>query len=188
MDLSDLHQQILKCEKCPLHQTRKHAVPGEGDPHADIIIIGEAPGRWEDLKGRPFVGRAGQLLDQVMDEVGLTRDQVFIANILKCRPPDNRRPKKEEVNQCSPYLQKQIQLINPKVLVPLGNTAGEWLFGKYKLEWPRITPANGQVYRVSTLMGPLKIIPAFHPAAVLRNPNRMPDLKRAFQQVVEHST
>ena len=188
MALENLHQQVLKCTKCPLHQTRKHAVPGEGNPNSGIMLIGEAPGRWEDLQGRPFVGRAGKLLDQMLGEVGLSRYRVFIANILKCRPPNNRRPTREEVAQCAPYLHKQIELMQPRILVPLGNTAGEWVFAKYGLEWPRITPANARVFTVSTLMGTLKIIPAFHPAAVLRDPNRTSDLRKAFQQVVAAST
>ena len=160
-------------------------MPGEGNPNSKIVFIGEGPGHWEDLQGRPFVGRAGKLLDKMLEEIGLNREKVFITNIVKCRPPENRRPTTQETEACSPYLHQQIEAINPRVLVPLGNTAGEWLFTKYELKWPRITQANGQVVTVSTLLGSLKIIPIFHPAAILRNMNRIGELRTAFAKIAE---
>ncbi|HDR53518.1 MAG TPA: uracil-DNA glycosylase [archaeon] len=183
MAVEDLHRQILVCRKCPLHQTRTLAVPGEGDPQAKVVFIGEGPGHWEDVQGRPFVGRAGKLLDLMLGEIGLKREQVFITNIVKCRPPENRRPTPEETVACAPYLQQQLEAINPKVLVPLGNTAGEWVFQKYGLKWPKITQANARVFKVSTLFGTLNVVPAFHPAAILRNPPQMGELRAAFKKI-----
>ena len=181
--LEKIHEQILKCEKCPLSRTRKHAVPGEGNPESGIVLIGEAPGRWEDIQGRPFVGRSGNLLDRMLTEVGLDRSKVFITNIVKCRPPENRRPKREETETCSPYIHKQLEIMAPKILMPLGNTAGEWVFGKYGLEWPGATRANGQVFELSTLFGRLIIFPAFHPAAILRNPNQTEGYRQVFKKL-----
>ena len=164
--LKEISEQIRKCKNCDLHTTRTHAVPGEGNPESGIVFIGEAPGRWEDMKGLPFVGRSGKLLDKMLAEVGLDRTKVYITNIVKCRPPENRRPKKDETETCSLYIHKQLEIMAPKVIIPLGNTAGEWLFKKYDLKWPGATKANGQLYELSTLFGKLIILPAFHPAAI----------------------
>ena len=122
--LEKLKSEVIKCTKCSLHETRINAVFGEGDYNANILIIGEGPGANEDKQGRPFVGRGGKLLDEVLSKYALNRESgVFIANIVKCRPPNNRVPKKDEVNTCIPYLEKQIQLINPKIILLLGLTA-----------------------------------------------------------------
>ena len=173
----------MECTKCPLHKTRTHAVPGEGNPSSRVVLIGEAPGYWEDVQGRPFVGRSGRLLDKTLAEAGLDRTKVFITNIVKCRPPENRRPSKSELEICSVYINQQLELISPRVIVPLGNTAGEWVFSKYGLEWPGATKANGQIFKISTLFGRLIILPAFHPAAVLRNPNRLEEFQAVFQKL-----
>ncbi|MGM0509893.1 MAG: uracil-DNA glycosylase, partial [Thermoplasmatota archaeon] len=128
--LDKVHEEIETCTKCPLHENRTNAVPGEGDGDADIMLIGEGPGEKEDEQGRPFVGRAGKFLDELLDSAGLNRDEVFITNVVKCRPPDNRDPKKGEIKACNPYLKRQIQLIDPDVICTLGNHATETLIGK----------------------------------------------------------
>ncbi|MBR9681452.1 MAG: uracil-DNA glycosylase [Candidatus Altiarchaeota archaeon] len=181
--LDNLHAQITTCTNCSLHKLRTNAVPGEGNPKSGIVIIGEAPGHWEDVQGKPFVGRSGKLLDKTLNGVGLDRTKVFITNIVKCRPPENRRPSKDETETCSTYINQQLELMAPRVIMPLGNTAGEWLFKKYGLDWPGATKANGQSYEVSTLFGKLTILPAFHPAAILRNPNRTEDFQAVFTQL-----
>lgn len=179
--LEKLHSQIVVCVNCPLSETRRNAVPGEGNPESRIVIIGEAPGYWEDVQGKPFVGRSGKLLDKILSEFGFDRTKVFITNIVKCRPPENRQPNKLEKDKCSLYIQTQLELIKPRVLIPLGNTAGEWLFKKYNLEWPKMTKANGQIFEIEGEN--LIILPAFHPAAILRNPLRTDDFRAVFRKL-----
>jgi uracil-DNA glycosylase len=161
--LEELRNEILSCHKCPLGKTRINLVFGVGNPTADLMFVGEAPGRDEDLRGEPFVGRAGQLLTKIIEAIGLNRKDVYIANILKCRPPGNRNPLPEEIVLCLPYLIKQIEIIKPKVLCALGTFAAQTLLD---------TKAP-----VGTLRGKFhayKGIPfmvTFHPAYLLRNPN-----------------
>lgn len=181
--LEELHKQILSCVNCSLSEIRKNAVPGEGNPNSGIVIIGEAPGHWEDVQGKPFVGRSGKLLDKIMSEFGFDRTKVFITNIVKCRPPENRKPNKIEKASCSLFIQNQLSIIKPRVIIPLGNTAGEWIFKKYNLKWPKITEANGQIFKLDSEN--LIILPAFHPAAVLRNPNRTDEFRAVFQKLRE---
>jgi len=158
---ADLEREALSCTKCPLAATRTQVVFGVGDPDADLLFVGEAPGRDEDLQGIPFVGRSGQLLDRLLaEELGITRDQVYIANVVKCRPPDNRDPKPDEIASCRPYLEEQVTLIAPKVVVTLGNFATRLLLDTDQ----GITKLRGAVYPV----GGVQLVPTFHPAAALR--------------------
>jgi len=121
VDLQEIAEQVRNCRKCDLWKTRKNAVPGEGNPHAEIMFVGEAPGENEDIEGKPFVGAAGKLLTKLITEVlGLKREDVFITNVVKCRPPQNRDPTEEEMTACSPYLRMQIDIIKPKLIVTLG--------------------------------------------------------------------
>jgi uracil-DNA glycosylase family 4 len=162
--LSSLAEEIRSCTRCPLAQGRTKAVPGEGPDRAEILFVGEAPGRDEDLTGRPFVGRAGSVLDRCLDEAGIDRSEVFITSVVKCRPPGNRRPKKDEVEMCRPYLESQIELVQPKVVCLMGNAAT-----RVVLDMEGVTELRGKVFREIFLV-------TFHPAAVLRNRN----LKEAF--------
>lgn len=164
--LEELYQRIHTCTKCSLGYTRTKFVFGTGNPHADIVLIGEAPGADEDAQGEPFVGRAGQLLTKILAAINLTRQEVYICNILKCRPPNNRRPLPSEVEQCEPYLYKQLQLINPPFIVALGLTAAETLLRR-KL---KMNQARGRWY---DFFG-ARLLVTYHPAALLRNP----ELKR----------
>ena len=160
----DLRQRVAKCQQCELHRGRTQTVFGVGDQHADWLIIGEAPGVEEDKQGEPFVGRAGKLLNSMLFAVGLQREQVFIANILKCRPPNNRDPKPEEANACSSYLRKQIDLLQPKIILAVGRIAAQNLM---KTETP-IGKMRGQRYQYADTGIP--VVVTYHPAYLLRSP------------------
>lgn len=165
--LGDLERTIGGCLACPLGPGRLHLVFGEGNPDADLMFIGEGPGRDEDLQGRPFVGRAGELLDKMIGAIGLKRADVYIGNIVKCRPPDNRTPTPQEAGTCLPYLHRQIELIRPKVIVTLGATPLRELLGVTT----GITRVRGRWHRLArggTPEGGIPVMPTFHPAYVLR--------------------
>lgn len=172
--LATIHDEILKCKKCPLWKTRTHAVPGEGNPASPLMFIGEAPGRTEDETGRPFVGRAGKILTEALKIAGVTRKDVFITSILKCRPPGNRTPKMNEIYACTPYTVEQIRIIAPKVIVPLGNVAIQWLNRTFNLQIERVNVSRGSTFRESILRKNIVILPTFHPAYVLRNIKHKP--------------
>jgi DNA polymerase len=159
---TDLEREALACTKCPLAGTRTQVVFGVGDPHADLLFVGEGPGEQEDLTGEPFVGRAGRLLTSLIEGIGLTRSHVYIANVVKCRPPGNRDPLPHEIETCRPYLEAQVAFIDPRVVVTLGNFATKLLLdtkeGITKLRGKEFPFRDGAV-----------LIPAFHPSAVLRN-------------------
>jgi DNA polymerase len=161
--LDELMNKIKDCQKCPLGITRTKFVFGEGNPNADIMVIGEAPGADEDLQGLPFVGRAGQLLTKILESVGFRRQDVFIGNINKCRPPGNRVPSKNEVEACEPFLLKQIELIKPKFILALGLTAANTLMkSNYKMG-----DIRGKLFNYNGI----QTLVTYHPAALLRNPN-----------------
>lgn len=161
--LDEMNQLICTCLKCPLGQTRTKFVFGVGSPTATLMLIGEAPGADEDAQGEPFVGRAGQLLNKILEAIHFKREDVYICNILKCRPPGNRKPASEEIDECLPYLRKQIELIQPAVIVCLGLTAAENLLQTTE----SLTNLRGRVLQYEGI--PLMV--TYHPAALLRNPN-----------------
>jgi uracil-DNA glycosylase family 4 len=161
--LNELNDQICTCLKCPLGQTRTKFVFGVGSATATLMVIGEAPGADEDAQGEPFVGRAGQLLNKILEAIHFKREEVYICNILKCRPPGNRKPTSEEVEQCLPYLRKQVELIRPKVILCLGLTAAENLMQTTE----SLSNLRGRVLHYEGI--PLMV--TYHPAALLRNPN-----------------
>ncbi|MDQ4090869.1 MAG: uracil-DNA glycosylase [Actinomycetota bacterium] len=159
--LADVEREAKGCTRCPLAHTRTQVVFGVGNPSADLMFVGEAPGQQEDLQGEPFVGRSGQLLDRmVLEEMGLTREQFYIANTVKCRPPGNRDPQPLEIKACNPWLEAQVDLIDPKVVVTLGNFAAKLLLGTTD----GITKLRGRAYPYRRGV----LVPTFHPAAVLR--------------------
>ncbi len=168
--------EILSCTDCRLHKNRKNAVPGEGDPDPCIVFIGEAPGRDEDIEGRPFVGRAGKLLDQLLEEVGLSRPEVYITNVVKCRPPDNRDPRADEKSICRGYLDRQIALLGPDIICTLGNHATTSFTGE-----KGINNLHGKIMED----GDRLIIPLYHPAAGLYNPNLVVRMKEDMEKIVE---
>jgi DNA polymerase len=161
--------EVIVCVKCPLSKNRKNAVPGEGNPEAEIMFIGEAPGYWEDVKGRPFVGDAGKFLDSLISEIGFSREGVFITNVVKCRPPKNREPMPNEIQTCTPYLDSQIRLIQPKFIVTLGNHSTAYIFSKSGLPFNSITQVHGKFYDASILGMKVTVFATFHPAAALYN-------------------
>jgi len=154
---------IDACRKCQLGSSRLHSVPGEGDPRAGLVVVGEAPGATEDETGRPFVGRAGQLLTEILKAIGLAREEVFICNVLKCRPPLNRDPEPLEVAACSPYLHRQLELLGPRVILAMGRPAAHALLGSNA----SLNELRGRVHRY---LG-IPTIVTYHPAALLRNPH-----------------
>lgn len=163
--LADLEREALSCTRCPLAGGRTQVVFGVGDPKTDLMFVGEGPGREEDLKGEPFVGRSGQLLDRLMwEELGRTRDSCYIANVVKCRPPGNRDPEPVEIATCRPYLDAQVDLILPSVIVTLGNFATKALLATTE----GITRLRGRVYPFTGHEGTV-IVPTFHPSAALRS-------------------
>ena len=163
--LSTVQRQAKACTKCHLAATRKHVVFGEGDSKARLVFVGEAPGEEEDLQGRPFVGRAGKLLDQLIERIGLRRKEVYICNVLKCRPPQNRDPEPAEVAACSSYLVTQLEIINPRVICTLGRHAYNALLGTDE----RITRIRG----VLTSYRGTPLLPTYHPSFLLRNGDRI---------------
>jgi len=183
--LDQISNQIIKCRCCPLWEVATHGVPGEGNSCARVMFIGEAPGEQEDLLGRPFVGRAGKVLDSLLTGTGLSRDEVFIGNIVKHRPPGNRDPKPEEVIACTPWLEQQINAIRPPVLVPLGRHASRYILGRMGVEFVKITDISGTVFEGEPFGFPQKIIPALHPAATLHNPLSREHLKEDFRRLGE---
>ena len=174
--LGDLEVEARVCTKCRLANTRTQVVWGTGTPNADLMFIGEAPGRDEDLQGKPFVGRAGQLLTDIIKAMQLTRDDVYIANVIKCRPPENRNPEPDELEQCRPHILRQIELIQPKVIVTLGKFALQSLTGK--------------AFTISSVRGQwldwngIKVMPTYHPAYLLRTPSAKKDVWADMKQVM----
>ncbi|KPK43411.1 MAG: hypothetical protein AMJ65_05890 [Phycisphaerae bacterium SG8_4] len=166
-ELEKIADEVRQCRNCTLGSTRTNAVPGEGNPDARIMFVGEAPGADEDAQGRPFVGRAGQLLDKIIAACGLRRSDVFIGNILKCRPPGNRDPRADEIISCLPYLQRQIEIIEPEILVALGAHAARTLLNSAK----SIGQLRGQFHEYYTGIGrpAIKLMATYHTAYLLRN-------------------
>ena len=161
--LESFRESICQCNKCPLSNTRTNFVFGVGNPHADIVFVGEAPGEKEDLIGEPFVGRAGKLLDKILEAINLTREDIYICNVLKCRPPRNRDPLPDEVSLCEPYLKTQLSMINPKLIVALGRVSACTII---KTKEPLKNLRN----RIFQYEG-IDLLVTYHPAALLRNPN-----------------
>ena len=171
---------INECWKCPLREGACHAVPGEGDTSARLMLIGEAPGKQEDLTGRPFVGRAGRLLDGLLAGIDLSRTGVFIGNIVKLRPPGNRDPRDEEIRACTPYLEEQIRIVRPEVIVTLGRHSSRYILSFLPVEFDRITDIRGTIYPCVLFDHPVRIIPTLHPAAALYNPAYREALEEDF--------
>lgn len=173
-DLATVAAEVSVCTKCILHKSRVKAVPGEGPAHADIMFIGEGPGFHENQQGRPFVGAAGQFLEELLGSIGLKREQVFIANVVKCRPPGNRDPLPEEIEACKGYLDRQIALIKPKVVVTLGRYSMARAFPNEK-----ISRIHGQPRKVDGVV----YVPMFHPAAALHQPSLRRTVEDDFKKL-----
>ena len=174
--ITSFENQINKCHKCDLANSRTNFVFGVGDPDASLMLVGEAPGEKEDIEGEPFVGRAGKLLDKILIAIGRSRNKdVFICNVLKCRPPNNRDPLSTEVKECEPYLKHQINLIKPKLIVALGRIAGKTLLGVDN----SLKSMRGEIHNYYDI----PLIVTYHPAALLRNPNWKPEAWKDFKWI-----
>jgi DNA polymerase len=169
--LEQIAMEVNGCKKCDLHFSRKHGVPGEGPSNAEVMFIGEGPGFHENEKGRPFVGAAGRFFEELLDQIGMKREEVFIANVVKCRPPGNRDPHIKELTACEPYLERQIVAINPKVIV----TLGRFSMAKF-IPNGKIGQSHGKAIQIKSRL----VIPMYHPAAALHQPSLRPVLEKDF--------
>lgn len=175
-DLAELNRQILQCRRCRLHESKTHYVPGEGNNRPDILFVGEGPGETEDQFGRPFIGKAGQLLDKIIQKMGLGREDVFIGNVVKCRPPNNREPLKDEVEACLPYLLKQVDILRPKVIVCLGKVALNNMLGT--------SHSMGRIRGQLLSFHGIPLMPTYHPAYILHKKDKE-EITRAKWEVWE---
>ena len=173
--LAEIREEVSTCKACSLCEGRTNVVFGEGNPHARVMIVGEAPGKNEDLQGKPFVGAAGKFLDELLEVAGLKREDVFIANVLKCRPPSNRNPKPEEIEACATFLRQQTQTISPDVIVTLGNFATQFILRT----GVGITHLRGIVQRAGRFL----VLPVFHPAAAIYDRSKRDVLLSDFERV-----
>lgn len=182
--LTEVETKIKHCKKCNLSGTCTNYVPGEGNPEAKLLFVGEAPGKNEDLTGRPFCGKAGNILNQLLVEAGKKREDVYIANILKCRPPGNRNPNPEEIRTCTPYLLRQLEIIKPKIICCLGNFSTSFIMSKFNLEnkIQAVGKVHGRVFMSPGANFP-KIIPLYHPASAIYNPKSIEILKQDFKML-----
>lgn len=176
--LEELHRVMVRCTRCDLSLSRTKVVPGAGSHDARLLFVGEAPGASEDRQGIPFVGASGKLLDAMLESVGIERERVFIANVVRCRPPENRNPRAAEIRACHGWLEEQIRLIRPVVVATLGRFALQHFLPKGK-----VTELRGKVQEIEYNGRPLHLFPLFHPAAVLRAPDRRPEYEEMFQRL-----
>ena len=180
--LEEYHRtEVVDCERCPLYRTRTQVVLGNGDPNADLMFVGEAPGYHEDRIGVPFVGQAGKLLDRLLAGIGLSREDVFVANVLKCRPPGNRDPLGDEIESCEPHLFRQVSLIRPRVVCTLGNFATKLLSGRPE----GISRVHGHELPMQVGDLPVLLYPIYHPAAALYTPAMLATLEHDFARLPE---
>jgi len=180
--LKKIKHEVLECQKCLLYKTRTYPVIGEGNHQAKIMFVGEAPGLREDKTGRPFCGSSGKILDELLNFVGMQRQEVYIANILKCRPPQNRDPQSQEISACAPYLERQIKIIRPEIICSLGRFAMVFLMEKFGLKGQieQISKIHGKIFEAANNGQEVKIIPFYHPAVAVYNENMKNILKKDF--------
>jgi len=183
--IQELSTQIINCKRCDLYKTRNKPLVGDGLANAKILVVGESPGYYEDIKGKAFVGEAGKILDKLLKSINLSRLEIYITNVLKCHPPKNHNPNKQEIDSCIEYLQKQIDIIKPRVIVSLGKFASREIFTMYDLKFTNISELHGQVFRVQTFAGELVVIPLFHPAVACYNSEKFIILEEDFKKLGE---
>ena len=179
-ELSRISEEIKICKKCPLASSRTNTVPGDGDPCNGIVFIGEAPGRNEDIQGKPFVGAAGAFLTELISMAGLRREEVYITNVVKCRPPNNRDPREEEISACLPFLTRQLSVIQPVLIVTLGRHSTRTIFRLQGVNVEAITSVRGKIYNFRFPWGECRVFPTLHPAAALYNPQMRKVLEEDF--------
>ncbi|MEM0379176.1 MAG: type-4 uracil-DNA glycosylase [Nanopusillaceae archaeon] len=182
--IEEIANQIKSCKKCPLHLSKINYVPGEGNPENKIIFIGEAPGSEEDKQGRPFVGKAGKYLTEQIEKIlGIKREEIYITNLIKCRPPKNRDPKEEEIKNCSEWLIKQIEEIKPNLIVTLGRHSTKFIMEYFGLNFTNIMKERGKIYVINKWNKDTYIIPTLHPAAVLYHANWKSLFESDFEKI-----
>ncbi len=177
LTLTDVRKELGDCRRCKLHRTRRTIVFGEGNEKASLMLIGEGPGYDEDVQGRPFVGKAGQLLTKILQSINLPREEVYITNIIKCRPPQNRNPGPDEIQSCNPFLVKQITVVQPKIICALGSFSAQTLL---KTD-TKITALRGKLYDLEGI----RVVPTYHPAFLLRNPERKREVWEDMKRIAE---
>ena len=184
-ELKTIRDEVLKCTKCPLCKSRTWPVIGKGNHQANIVLIGEAPGFYEDQSGHPFQGKAGKILDELLEQANLKREEIYICNVLKCQPPNNRNPLPEEINKCSPYLIRQLEIIQPETIGCLGNFATRFVMDLFGLsdKCAGMTKIHGIVFPTIKAGKSTKIIPLYHPASATYNPNMIDTLKEDFRKL-----
>ena len=183
LTLRQVRVEMGNCKRCKLHRTRKALVFGEGNEKATLMLVGEGPGNDEDVQGRPFVGQAGQLLTRILQAIQLERNQVYITNVVKCRPPENRKPEPEEEAACLPFLLKQIRVVAPRIICALGAVAAQALLQTAKT----ITALRGRIFELPTIHGieVIRVIPTYHPAFLLRNPERKREVWEDMKRIAD---
>jgi len=174
---------IFNCHKCNLWRSRKQVVVGRGSSNPKILFIGEAPGATEDKQGTPFCGKSGQVLEQLIEEAKIEPIDCHITNLVKCRPPKNRNPKLEEIKACSPYLEKEIRMFRPIIIVPLGKFSSEYIYKKYNIPFTTISKEQGQVQKTGQSFNPLYVMASFHPAAALYTPVNRKKILLGFRKL-----
>jgi DNA polymerase len=183
-EMKKLENTIRHCKLCQLHKNRKNPVLGEGSLKPKVFFIGEAPGKNEDIKGRPFVGSAGKIFDKLLKSIDLKREDIYITNVVKCHPPGNRKPTKEEIEKCSRYLEKQISLIKPRIIATLGNVALQWICKKFEIKLESISSVHGKIVEIKTDYDKVYFIPLYHPAFAVYNPNMINVLLRDMRKIL----
>jgi DNA polymerase len=183
--IADVARRVAECRRCELWRTRTNPVVGEGSLKPKVMFIGEAPGRNEDLEGRPFVGAAGKLLTSLLQGIGLSRSDVYITNVLKCRPPGNRDPLPEEVEACTPFLAEQLKAMRPQVIVTLGRFSTSYVFSTAGLSFTSMAKVRGRVFKVELLGFKASVLPTYHPAAALYYPKLGGSLAEDFQKLAQ---
>ncbi len=181
--MGEVVAEIRDCRKCRLYKQAKNPVPGEGSLDAMLMLIGEAPGYQEDVQGRPFVGSAGKLLNSLLTGIGLKREEVYIGNIVKHRPPENRAPKSDEIEACTPYLERQIGIIKPRIIATLGAHSTRYILSKVNVGFDSMAGVRGRIFAGKLLDLKVIIIPTYHPAAALYNPAYLSNLEEDFRKV-----
>ena len=184
-EIEKIYHLVENCTKCILHNTKNKPVFGDGSLDAKIMFIGEAPGYNEEIQGRPFVGKAGKILDELLNSIELKRSDVFITNILLCRPPKNRSPLKIEIEKCKKYLDMQIDIIKPRIIAPMGNFSTSYILEKFGLKIDKISKIHGRIYEINNSSSVTKIIPLYHPAVAIYNINTKKTLLEDFKLIKE---
>lgn len=184
-ELEKIAEEVRRCTRCPLHLSRTNAVPGEGSPCQRIVFIGEAPGQNEDMQGRPFVGAAGQLLTQLLNMNGISRESIFITNVVKCRPPENREPRDEEIHSCLPFLKRQLAAIKPRLIITLGRHSTRTILALYGYTVDSIMSVRGKPFKFAENWGLVTVFPTLHPAAALYNPRMRSLIEEDFREIAK---